>query len=158
MRRIDLSDQVIGYLTVIRIEDCTDQGMRWRCRCACGKIRIVRASRLKNRRTISCGECSKIKHGHSKNISKEYIAWKAMKQRCRDSNTNAYHRYGGRGIRVCKEWRYDFLKFFHYIGPAPSTDHSIDRYPNRNGNYCPGNVRWATSEQQARNRNRRGLR
>jgi hypothetical protein len=74
-----------------------------------------------------------------------------MQDRCYNPKNNSYHRYGGRGIRVCNRWRDSIHDFYSDIGPRPSPQHSIDRYPNNDGNYEPGNVRWATSKQQARN-------
>lgn len=74
-----------------------------------------------------------------------------MRYRCFCPNNPAYKDYGGRGITVCKEWVDSFAVFIEYVGRRPSPKYSLDRYPNNNGNYEPGNVRWATSEQQAAN-------
>jgi hypothetical protein len=76
----------------------------------------------------------------------------SMISRCTNPNTPHYYRYGGRGIRVHKGWRNNFLAFFDHVGPRPSTAHSLDRYPNNDGHYKPGNVRWATAKEQAANR------
>jgi hypothetical protein len=73
-----------------------------------------------------------------------------MRQRCQNPNDPAYAHYGGRGIRVDPRWE-SFEKFAADVGPAPSNRHSIDRYPNNDGNYEPGNVRWATAQEQALN-------
>lgn len=81
----------------------------------------------------------------------EYRIWSGMKVRCSNPNFKDWHLYGGRGIKVCEEWLESFEAFFLHIGPRPSPLHSIDRYPNGDGNYEPGNVRWATRKQQARN-------
>lgn len=75
-----------------------------------------------------------------------------MKKRCYYSKTNDYARYGGAGVTVCETWRASFTAFYRDIGPKPSPRHSIDRFPNRTGNYEPGNVRWATTKEQAQNR------
>ncbi len=82
----------------------------------------------------------------------EYKAWAAMKSRCACPTDAAYHYYGGRGIEVYPEWRASFQAFLAYVGLRPSSGHSIDRYPNPNGNYEPGNVRWATKIEQMNNR------
>jgi hypothetical protein len=74
-----------------------------------------------------------------------------MIDRCENANTPFWHIYGGRGIKVCKRWREDFTAFLSDMGERPSPDHSIDRYPDKDGDYQPGNCRWATAKEQARN-------
>lgn len=80
----------------------------------------------------------------------EYGIWAGMIQRCENPNNSNYHSYGGRGISVCRSWRASFDMFLADMGDRPSLDHSIDRI-NNNGNYEPGNCRWATSLQQSAN-------
>jgi hypothetical protein len=82
----------------------------------------------------------------------EYRAWGAMKTRCLNPNYPDYPNWGGRGITVYEPWITDFMAFYQYMGQRPSPTHSIDRYPNPNGNYEPGNVRWATKQEQSENR------
>ena len=78
--------------------------------------------------------------------------WAGMISRCHNPGFEGYRRYGAKGISVCKEWRDSFWEFAGYIGERPTPRHSIDRWPNQKGNYEPGNVRWATPEEQSRNR------
>jgi hypothetical protein len=78
-----------------------------------------------------------------------------MKARCSARTGKSYENYGARGIKVCDEWRADFLAFFRHIGPKPGPEYSVDRIDN-DGNYEPGNVRWATRSQQAVNQRRPG--
>jgi len=82
--------------------------------------------------------------------SPEWRAWKHMKQRCGDPKHPEFHRYGGRGITVCKKWL-NFESFYADMGDRPSVDYSIDRINNNLG-YCGFNCRWATAEQQGNNK------
>lgn len=151
----------IGRWTVVRFDRMHGEMSRWICRCDCGTERSVLQGSLVMGTTGSCG-CLKSEnvsaatrrrvttHGMSK--TKEYHIWHRMLRRCFDPSDPAYHNYGGRGITVCPEWATSFEAFITHVGPRPSLRHSIDRYPNNNGNYEPGNVRWATTQQQNRNR------
>ncbi len=97
---------------------------------------------------------SPIIHGHTlrhRRPSAEYRSWLNMKSRCFDVTNHNYARYGGRGITVCDAWRADFLSFLSHIGRRPSPRHTVDRI-NNDGNYEPGNVRWATPKEQGRNK------
>lgn len=88
---------------------------------------------------------------HGKRNSAEYGIWRGMKKRCHLPTDPAFDLYGGRGIAVCVEWRNSFSAFYSYVGPRPSLLHSLDRIDTTKG-YEPGNVRWATDEEQSRNR------
>jgi hypothetical protein len=94
-----------------------------------------------------------ITHGHAVGGHKtpEYRAWAHMLDRCYNPNNKSFHNYGGRGITICEKWCHSFSAFLRDVGPRPSPKHSIDRYPNKNGNYEPNNVRWATQKQQMNN-------
>jgi len=125
---------------------------RVRVRCSCNEL-VVAVSDLKSGNTKSCGCLVRermTRHGMWK--SPEAAAWRQMNHRCPNGNSESYADYGGRGIKVCERWRESFEAFFADMGPRPSAHHSLDRYPNNDGNYEPGNCRWATAKQQAQNR------
>ena len=94
-----------------------------------------------------------VKHGAYVNgkPTRLYRIWLAMRSRCNNPKTTYYHRYGGRGIRVCARWD-DFANFRTDMGDPPDPSYSLDRFPNKDGDYEPMNVRWATTEEQANNK------
>lgn len=89
------------------------------------------------------------KHGGYVEYKWEYNSWRAMRERCNNKKYRAYHRYGGRGIKVCDEWS-DFSNFLHDMGKKPTREHELDRVDN-DGNYEPSNCRWATKIEQRNN-------
>lgn len=89
------------------------------------------------------------KHGGHGTLT--YARWKSMRQRCNDSKADNFKHYGAKGVTVCERWQ-DFAAFLADMGACPSQAKTLDRYPNANGIYEPGNCRWATKAEQNRNR------
>jgi len=139
---------------------------RYECRCICGTKRTVYARDLFHGHSQSCGCWRRdstrqraTKHGQSHDYGpyrREYKIWCQMRQRCLNPNRKEFHLWGGRGITIYPAWD-SFAEFINYIGPRPSPRHSLDRWPDPNGNYEPGNVRWATPEEQSSNTRRAKL-
>jgi hypothetical protein len=126
------------------------------CTCICGTVKVLRAYDVINGRTKSCN-CMRYKgqEGIRKgDFRKEHRAWEGMQRRCYNPKYEGFHNYGGRGITVCDKWRGSFLAFLNDMGLAPTKDHSLDRI-NNDGNYEPGNCRWATRAQQTQNKRKR---
>ena len=158
----DLTGMKFGRLVVIkRGENGNNKGTRWQCLCECGNERLVLGSLLVNGNTESCGCLNKelaskmckekLIHGCAINgkQSKEYRVWGGLRSRCNNPKNASYENYGGRGISVCERWN-DFRNFLEDMGERPP-GLEIDRIDN-DGNYEPGNCRWATSKQQKENR------
>jgi hypothetical protein len=147
----DLTSRVFGRWTVLGFSHVERQYYRyWICECACGKDRDVQERYLLSGRSKSCGCGAGMKnrrHGLSNN--KVHKAWRQMWGRCTRKHQADYSFYGGRGIRVCERWK-TFELFLEDVGMPPTQKHSLDRV-NNNGNYEPGNCRWATHTQQVRN-------
>jgi len=162
----DFKGQRIGRLKVLEWAGKYHRGgnYRWKCVCDCGNVVVVLGGNLtraiRTGEPMSCGclsrELSSIRnatHGcarHGRETS-EYGIWHGMLQRCYNPRTSSYKSYGARGIRVCERWRRCFENFLADMGPRPSRLHSIDRL-DPNGDYEPGNCRWATWKEQQNHR------
>ena len=153
IRKWELIGRRFGQLIVIAEVPAKKRIRRWQCQCDCGTSVIYYQSNLLQGKAFSCG-CTnlvKLRHEAKKAYRAEWLVWRAMRDRCRYPTDPRYDDYGGRGIKVCERWR-EFRNFIADMGPRPSPKHQIDRYPDKNGDYEPGNCRWATSREQNNNK------
>ena len=152
MRLRDITGQTFGRLTVVRRAPNRGHHTMWECQCECGGTTVVSASDMKRdgaKAVRSCG-CAQYVRTHGLSHSPEYVAWVNMCARCHNPKNPRFKQYGGRGISVCAEWRESFESFIAALGRRPSPSHSLDKI-NNDGNYEPGNVRWATRQEQIYN-------
>lgn len=155
---IDITGNTYGEWKVLEFVPAEKKGSRWLCECSCGNQRVVYSGHLKNGASKSCG-CkmpkgeSHVRYKHGMSETPEFKIWLQMHTRCYNPNAKGWEHYGGKGVYVCDRWKEDFTAFYADMGPRPSPNHSIDRYDIDRG-YEPGNCRWATDKEQARNTSR----
>lgn len=161
----NISGQRFGRLVAVEpTAKRSDRKVVWVFRCDCGKIVEISGKSVRNGNTRSCGclhddlrpevaRKAATVHGHAIHgrETPTWYSWRAAKGRCFNPKDPAYARYGGMGITMCARWRDSFEAFLADMGPRPS-GRTIDRYPNKHGNYEPGNCRWATPFEQTHNR------
>jgi hypothetical protein len=156
---VDLKNWRFGRLLVESLAGRDSGGKStWNVVCDCGTRKVIRASDMRSGRTKSCG-CLQTEHTLAINARKRthgmtrtsaYRTWTSMIGRCHSRTNQNFKGYGARGITVCARWRESFENFFADMG-APPPGMSLDRRDN-DGNYEPGNCRWATVEEQSNNK------
>lgn len=162
----ELVGRRFGRLVVVAKTDRRERRrVLWECLCDCGAASYVRGDSLLGGKTQSCGclnnetrkAWAKSRATHNQSDTRLYSNWKRMRQRCESPLHERYKAYGGRGIHVCDEWARDFRAFYNYVSQLPhfgEKGYTLDRI-NNDGNYEPGNVRWATAYTQAHNKRRK---
>lgn len=163
MKKLDLTGQRFGRLTVVSPSPLRCyRNVVWHCRCDCGESTEMRGDHLRSGHSQSCGCLSRdrvqqmgttnARHGHCAGYVKTgtYRSWRAAKNRTTNSSFRYWDNYGGRGIRMCPRWLDSFENFLADMGERPEGT-TIDRI-NNDGDYEPGNCRWATPTEQQKNK------
>jgi hypothetical protein len=159
--RKNVAGQKFGRLTALAPIGVVmpGKGIVWHCRCDCGKEVGLRGTHLLSGATQSCGcyGAERERTGtptHGKRSSRVYNIYLKMRDRCLNPRCDSYRWYGARGVTICERWLEGFENFYADMGDPPTDRHSIDRI-DPNGNYEPGNCRWADPVTQTRNRRTR---
>lgn len=151
----DITGQKFNRWTALSKPDDQRGQVKWLCRCECGIERLVLQNNLLLNLSKSCGclsreTTSENRTTHGKSGTPIYAVWSNMLVRCYNPKYKDFKSYGGRGITVCEAWKNSFEAFYADVGDPPTPDLTLDRI-EVNGNYEPGNVRWATKHEQANN-------
>ena len=152
---MDIVGMQFNYLKVLEFYGRNKHKKKlYKCYCTrCGNKKSMIGTEVKNGYSKSCGCLNKVSHSkkHGMTGTLIYNKWKGMKQRCYNSNYDFYSAYGGRGIKVCDEWKDDFMQFYKDMGDVPFEGAELDRI-NNDDDYKPSNCRWVSHEENANNR------
>jgi hypothetical protein len=155
---VNMIGSTYGRLTILSYVGIVKSKKNWVCKCICGKEIEASTGSLRSGNTSSCGCYQKETRGehvitHNLSSTPEYNIWKGILYRCNNTKSKDYFKYGGRGITVCSEWL-DVEQFYKDMGKSNGLQ--IDRIDNNKG-YYKENCRWATIQEQARNRNNNNI-
>ena len=162
MKSINHTGAKYGSVTGIEPTQDREHGqVVWKWRCSCGEVFYAAPSDFVRGKRVSCYTCSKLKKiasatTHGKAGTKEYRSWSAIKDRCLNPHCSAYSYYGGLGVTIEASIKDSFDAFLEEVGEMPKDGrrYTCGRIDN-DKDYCVGNIRWETNEQQARNHSKR---